>query len=177
MPMKKLVSISVIITILSTMIHIPLFAQSYDSLWKQVKEAEDKSLPKTVMELSDKIFLKAQKEQNAPQMFKAYLYKAQSQEEVTPDSIYPNFQFVEKWLKEEKNSVNRSILHSMLAGMYQDYLSRHSYELRNRTELAEGEVPEDMREWTRGIFEKKAEEHANAVLADVPTLLKTSAEK
>ena len=177
MPMKKLVSISVIITILSTMIHFPLFAQSYDSLWKQVKEAEDKSLPKTVMELSDKIFLKAQKEQNAPQMFKAYLYKAQSQEEVTPDSIYPNFQFVEKWLKEEKNSVNRSILHSMLAGMYQDYLSRHSYELRNRTELAEGEVPDDMREWTRGIFEKKAEEHAYAVLADVPTLLKTSAEK
>ena len=80
-------------------------------------------------------------------------------------------------MKEEKNSVNRSILHSMLAGMYQDYLSRHSYELRNRTELAEGEVPEDMREWTSGIFKKKAEEHANAVLADVPSLLKTSAEK
>ena len=175
--MKKIISFSMFLTLISTMIHIPLFAQSYDSLWKQVKEAENKSLPKTVMELSDKIFLKAQKEQNAPQMFKAYLYKTQSQEEVTPDSIYPNFQFVEKWVKEEKNSVNRAILHSILAGMYQDYMSRNYYMLRNRTELAEGEVPEDMREWTRSIFEIKAEEHANAVLEDIPTLLKTSAEQ
>ncbi|MBQ6746865.1 MAG: alpha-2-macroglobulin [Bacteroidaceae bacterium] len=173
--MKQIFRISFILTIITAMIHIPVFAQTYDSLWKQVKEAEEKSLPKTVMDLSDKIFRKAQREQNAPQMFKAYLYKTQSQEEVTPDSIYPNFQYVEKWVKTERNAVNRAILHSMLAGMYQDYLSRHSYELRNRTELAEGEMPEDMREWTRGLFEKQVEQHAYAALTDVPTLLKTSA--
>jgi len=173
--MKQMFKLSFILTIITAMIHIPVFAQTYDSLWKQVKEAEEKSLPKTVMDLSDKIFQKAQREQNAPQMFKAYLYKTQSQEEVTPDSIYPNFQYVEKWAKTERNTVNRAILHSMLAGMYQDYLSRHSYELRNRTELAEGEMPDDMREWTRGLFEKQVEQHANAALTDVPTLLKTSA--
>ena len=173
--MKQVFRISFILTIITAMIHIPGFAQTYESLWKQVKEAEEKSLPKTVMDLSDKIFQKAQREQNAPQMFKAYLYKTQSQEEVTPDSIYPNFKYVEKWVREERITVNRAILHSMLAGMYQDYLGRHSYELRNRTELAEGEVPEDMREWTRGLFEKQIEQHANAALDDVPTLLKTSA--
>ena len=173
--MKQVFRLSFILTIITAMIHIPGFAQTYESLWKQVKEAEEKSLPKTVMDLSEKIFQKAQREQNAPQMFKAYLYKTQSQEEVTPDSIYPNFKYVEKWVKEERNTVNRAILHSMLAGMYQDYLGRHSYELRNRTELAEGEVPEDMREWTRGLFEKQIEQHANAALDDVPTLLKTSA--
>jgi hypothetical protein len=91
-------------------------------------------------------------------MFKAYLYKIQSQEEVTPDSIYPNFAYVEKWTKDERNTVNRAILHSMLAGMYIDYMDRHGYELRHRTELAEGEVPDDMREWTRGIFMKQAEQ-------------------
>jgi 5-hydroxyisourate hydrolase-like protein (transthyretin family) len=173
--MKQMFKLSFILTIITAMIHIPVFAQTYDSLWKQVKEAEEKSLPKTVMDLSDKIFRKAQREQNAPQMFKAYLYKTQSQEEVTPDSIYPNFQYVEKWVKTERNTVNRAILHSMLAGMYQDYLSRYRYELRNRTELAEGEMPEDMREWTRGLFEKQVEQHANAALTDVPALLKTSA--
>ncbi|MBQ7553569.1 MAG: alpha-2-macroglobulin [Bacteroidaceae bacterium] len=175
--MKRFFCISLVITIISTMIHFPLFAQSYDSLWKQVKDAEDKSLPQTMMETADKIFLKAQKEKNAPQMFKAYLFKARSQEEVTPDSIYPNFKFVEKWVKEEKNSVNRAVLHSILSGMYLDYLDRHSYQLRNRTELAEGEVPDDMREWTRGIFERKAQEHANAAIEDVPALLNTSAEQ
>ena len=177
-PMKRNNFISVtLLTIISIMIHLPLFAQSYESLWKQVKEAEDKSLPKTVMELSNKIFQKAQKEKNAPQMFKAYLYKVQSQENVTPDSIYPNFKYVEKWVATEKNPVNRAILHSMLAGMYEDYMDNHSWELRNRTELAEDEVPDDMRAWTRGIFERKALEHANTVLTDVPSLLNTSAKE
>ena len=175
--MKRRVSISLILTIICSMINIPLFGQTYESLWKRVKEAEQKSLPKTVMELSDKIFQKAQEEKNAAQMFKAYLYKARSQEEVTPDSIYPNFRYVEQWAATEQNAVDRAILHSMLAGMYEDYLSRHGYELRSRTELAEGEVPADMREWTRGIFQLKAEEHANAALADVPALLKTSAKQ
>lgn len=173
--MKQVLRLSFILTIITTMIHIPGFAQTYESLWKQVKEAEEKSLPKTVLELSDKIFKKAQHEQNAPQMFKAYLCKTQSQEEVTPDSIYPNFQYVEKWVKNERNVVNRAILHSILAGMYQDYLGRHSYELQRRTELAEGERPEDMREWTKGMFEQQVGQHANAAIEDVPTLLNTSA--
>ena len=173
--MKQIFKFSFFLTIITAMIHIPMFAQSYESLWKQVKEAEEKSLPKTVMDLSDKIFYKAQREKNAPQMFKAYLYKTQSQEEVTPDSIYSNFAYVEKWAKDERNIVNRAILHSMLAGMYIDYMDRHGYELRYRTELAEGEVPDDMREWTRGIFMKQAEQHANAALDDASTLLKTSA--
>ena len=173
--MKQVFRLSFILTIITAMIHIPMFAQTYESLWKQVKEAEEKSLPKTVMELSDKIFQKAQKEQNAPQMFKAYLCKTQSQEAVTPDSIYPNFQYVEQWVKQERNVVNRAILHSMLAGMYQDYMDSHSYELRRRTELAEEEQPEDMREWTRGLFERQVEQHANAAITDVPALLNTSA--
>lgn len=173
--MKQVIRLSFFFTIITAMIHIPMFAQTYDNLWKQVKEAEEKSLPKTVAKLSDMIFKKAQREQNAPQMFKAYLYKIQSQEEVSPDSIYPNFQYMEKWVKNERNVVNRAILHSMLAGMYQDYQSRHSYELRHRTELAEGERPEDMRVWTKGVFEQHVEQHANAALSDVPTLLGTSA--
>ena len=173
--MKQMFKFSFFLTIITAMIHIPMFAQSYESLWKQVKEAEEKSLPKTVMDLSDKIFYKAQREKNAPQMFKAYLYKTQSQEEVTPDSIYSNFAYVEKWAKDERNIVNRAILNSMLAGMYIDYMDRHGYEFRHRTELAEGEVPDDMREWTRGIFMKQAEQHANAALDDASTLLKTSA--
>ena len=62
--MKQVFRLSFILTIITAMIHIPMFAQTYESLWKQVKEAEEKSLPKTVMELSDKIFQKAQKEQH-----------------------------------------------------------------------------------------------------------------
>ena len=48
--MKHVFRLSFILTIITAMIHIPMFAQTYESLWKQVKEAEEKSLPKTVLD-------------------------------------------------------------------------------------------------------------------------------
>ncbi|MFA6813335.1 MAG: hypothetical protein WCR45_09660, partial [Bacteroidaceae bacterium] len=40
--------------------------QTYNSLWKQVEKAKSKSLPKTVIRLTEQIFLKAEKEKNSP---------------------------------------------------------------------------------------------------------------
>lgn len=39
-----------------------LHAQSFDKLWKQVEQAEQKSLPQTVIKLTDEIFRKGEKE-------------------------------------------------------------------------------------------------------------------
>ncbi len=41
---------------------MPLSAQSYDNLWKQVGEAQNKDLPKTAIEVLDKIIVKATNE-------------------------------------------------------------------------------------------------------------------
>ena len=47
-------------------------AQTFDKLWKQVEQAEQKSLPQTVIQLTDRIYKKAETERNSPQMLKAY---------------------------------------------------------------------------------------------------------
>ena len=47
-------------------------AQTFDKLWKEVEQAEKKSLPKTVIKLTDEIYQKGEKEKNSPQMLKAY---------------------------------------------------------------------------------------------------------
>ena len=47
-----------------------LHAQSYEKLWKQVEQAQKKSLPQTVVKLTEKIYRKAELEKNAPQMLR-----------------------------------------------------------------------------------------------------------
>ena len=48
-------------------------AQSFDKLWKEVEQAGKKSLPKTVIKLTDEIYRKGEKEKNSAQMLKAYM--------------------------------------------------------------------------------------------------------
>ena len=63
-------------------------AQSFDKLWKEVEQAGKKSLPKTVIKLTDEIYRKGEKEKNSAQMLKAYMWRMKYQEIVTPDSFY-----------------------------------------------------------------------------------------
>ena len=67
-----------------------LQAQSYNSLWKQVEQAQKKSLPQTVVKLTGQIYRKAEQEKNVPQMLKAYICREAYQERLTPDSLYVN---------------------------------------------------------------------------------------
>ena len=66
---------------------VALHAQTYDQLWKQVSQAEEKSLPQTVIQLTGQIYQKGLQERNAPQLLKAYVCRAAWQEELTPDSL------------------------------------------------------------------------------------------
>ena len=74
--MEKVRRICVLLLMVATWLGWPaLRAQSYDNLWKQVGQAQDKSLPQTVVKLTDEIYRKALAEKNSPQLLKAYLYR------------------------------------------------------------------------------------------------------
>ena len=74
-----------------------LHAQSFDKLWKQVEQAQEKSLPQTVIKLTDEIFRKGEREKNTPQMLKAYMCRNTYQNILTPDSFYVNLKGLEQW--------------------------------------------------------------------------------
>ena len=176
--MKK--SVSVILMALVAMFYAPflpmLSAQSYDDLWKELQEAEKKSLPQTAIKVADRIYEKALKEKNAGQLFKAYLTKASKQEELTPDSAYTHYAQMEEWVKQESDALNKAVLHSLLAERYAGYLSSNSYALSQRTDLVD-EVPEDLREWTANLFIQQIDAHAQASLQDEAILLQTKTDK
>ena len=69
-------------------------AQSYDNLWKEIFAAQKKDLPKTVIDLCDKVIKKAQKDNNSGQLLEAYFFRAQNKEAISTDSTYSNIKAI-----------------------------------------------------------------------------------
>ena len=93
------------------------YAQSYDRLWKQVEQAQQKSLPQTVVRLTGEIYQKAKAEKNSPQMLKAYIWQMKFREEITPDSFYVSLNGLEQWAVTTDKPLDRAILHSLIGSM------------------------------------------------------------
>ncbi|MCI7069968.1 MAG: MG2 domain-containing protein [Bacteroides pyogenes] len=152
-----------------------LRAQTFDGLWKQVQEAEEKSLPKTVIRLTDEIFRKGEREKNTPQMLKAYMWRMKYKEELSPDSFYVGLKGLEAWAENAGSPADRSVLHSLIADIYSDYAGRNAWQLGQRQEIAvERPATDDIREWPANIFVQKVREHVQAAIGDSLSLLRTS---
>lgn len=149
-------------------------AQTFDKLWKEVEQAEKKSLPKTVIKLTDEIYQKGEKEKNSPQMLKAYAWRMKYREVLNPDSLYAGLKGLEQWVKQTDQPMDRAILHSLIAGIYANYAANNQWQLRQRTEIV-GQTPSaDIREWTANMFVEKVRTNVKEALADSVLLLKTS---
>ena len=149
-------------------------AQTYDKLWKQVEQAEKKSLPETVIKLTGEIYQKGEKEKNSPQMLKAYMWRMRYRDMLTPDSLYTNLNGLELWAKQTDQPMDRAVLHSLIAEIYSMYAFNNQWQLRQRTEIV-GEAPSaDMREWTANMFVEKVRTNVKEAMADSVLLLNTS---
>lgn len=174
--MEKVRRICVLLLMVATWLGWPaLRAQSYDNLWKQVGQAQDKSLPQTVVKLTDEIYQKALAEKNSPQLLKAYLYRESAQAKLTPDSLFSSLEAMEKWAATETDEVDKAILHSLLAQEYAGYWRGNRYAIKSRTEVAVDSMPADMRVWTTRQFIDKVKMHSLAALEKADRLADVSA--
>ena len=155
---------------------VALHAQTYDQLWKQVAQAEEKSLPQTVIQLTGQIYQKGLQERNAPQLLKAYVCRAAWQEELTPDSFYTRLPQLEQWAQTEPDAVNRAILHSLLAEEYAGFAAGNYGALRSRTVVEGDDLSSDIRLWTSAQFIRRVDDCCTEALRDSATLLAASAE-
>ncbi len=146
--------------------------ESYDQLWKQVKEADRKDHPKTVVEICDKILAKARKEGNKGQLLKAWFYRVDKKTSITPDTMYSNLKELENWAKDEKDPVTKMVLHSCIASIYSNYVDYNSWSINNRTNIDGGEDTPDVEQWGSMKFVKTILDNVNASLADMEALRK-----
>ena len=103
---------------LSLVLAITLQAQTYDQLWENVEQMEQKDLPKSAFAEAQRIYDKAKKEQNVPQMMKAYLTMMDCRGSITPDSIAVDIKGLEEWAEASFTQVqDKAVLYSILGGI------------------------------------------------------------
>lgn len=117
--MKKVHLLSWLVLFISLFPSI-LQAQSYDELWKEVEVSQKKDLPKTVISVVDKIYTKAKGEKNIPQMMKAYIVRAESRIQLTPDSAQTEYDGIQRWAESETDLVARAALNHIMGSLILD---------------------------------------------------------
>ncbi|MBO4486613.1 MAG: alpha-2-macroglobulin, partial [Prevotella sp.] len=104
---------------LMALLHLEVMAQGYTALWKQVSDAQSKDLPKTELEVLDKIAAKAKTERSYGQLLKASLRHVAVQTQISPDSLDVELERVKDDLSQAEKSGNR-----VLAAVWQSVLGR-----------------------------------------------------
>lgn len=88
--------------------------QAYDRLWKEVEQLEQKDLPQSVMAAVQQIYERAEREQNRPQLWKAYLTRMCYQAWVAPDSLEVDLRRLEQRAQQSASADERAVLYSFL---------------------------------------------------------------
>lgn len=95
-------------------------AQNYDRLWKEVEELQEKDLPRSVIDAVDRIYALARKEENRPQMMKAWLVRAEYRVALSRDSLQAERDSLKIWAETETDTVTRAVLYSLLGNKVQN---------------------------------------------------------
>jgi hypothetical protein len=109
-----------LLVVLAACLLLPLntFAQTYQTLWKQVENARDKDLPRQALTHLQKIEDKAQKEKAYGQLLKATLLTANIQQDIAPDSLAPAVARIEQQAKAATDPVLQMVYATVLHKVY-----------------------------------------------------------
>ncbi len=126
---------------------------------KNVSDKENEAAPKTALIEAQKDYQKAIKEKNSPLLIQSLIRQIKYQSLIDMDSIPPMLQNLEEYIETDQNIVEKSILHSLLAELYQMYFNSQQSKINRRTPIT-GYIPRNMTEWTSNIYREKIFQHA-----------------
>src|SRR5690554_6383060 len=146
----------------------------YTKLWNEVTRLEKASLPKSAADQVDAILKQAVLDKNSPQVIKALIHQGKYELALDAEndtSIFLNLQE----MAQTSEGVEKAVVHSMLGELYLQYYQKDRWNIDQRTEMGDF-VPDDMKEWTRGILLDKVVEHLNASIEEQEILEETYVE-
>ncbi|MBA4165959.1 MAG: alpha-2-macroglobulin [Chitinophagaceae bacterium] len=142
---------------------------SYDNSWKKIDSLIDKTgQAKTALNEVNAVYARAKKENNDPQLIKALIYRANLSEALTDDDKNNTFTSLEKEIAGAKDPA-RSILQSILASAYWNYMQRNQYKINSRTATINF-IQEDPATWSPDDFDKKISSLYSASISDSSSL-------
>ena len=117
--------------------------------------------PKTALQAAGEMYRSAQSEHNTPLLIKSLILKTTFSLQVNRNDYPKMLKELETYTAQEKNIPAQCILHSYLGELYLQYYANNNYRINQRTPL-QGEVPEDLNEWSGNLFLDKILSHFSA---------------
>lgn len=158
-----------VLLLLLLLISFAGFSQDFEKNWKKVYEYEYEGKVKLASKEVDKIYKKARKNANQPEIIRTFIYQSKFLQILEENAQY---KIIEN-LKQEIKSANigsKSIFNNLYATFLFDYFSKFRYNLRTNTDTI---FNPDFRTWSKKDFEVEIE---NAYLKSIENeafLLKT----
>ncbi|MGI6243361.1 MAG: alpha-2-macroglobulin family protein [Prevotella sp.] len=153
--MKKVVYL-----LLLMIMPVSIYAESYNSLWKKVAEAQSKDLPKTQIECLGKIINKAEDEKQYGHLLKAQLQQAAVQTQISPDSIAVETERLVQKAENAQDEVLRAVYASVLGKIYQQQEEKEAQD-KSKKWFAKSMANPKL------LAEHKSEEYTPALVAGI----------
>lgn len=147
----------------------PTDMQNYTKDWQAIEALENDGKTKSALAASEKLYKKIEKDKKNPfgsaQLIKVLLYSNKYRALLEEDGLVKAIYRFEESAKTAKEP-EQSILYSMLAEMYDQYLNHHLYKFRDRTEVLDYDL-KDIRTWDVPKITKKCYDlHQLAISSD-----------
>lgn len=139
----------------------------YDKLWQQVKDFDDRGLPKSALEIVEKIYRAAKEKNQADEFIKALIHKMRYLQNVEEEALIKTFDLLKTEIAQSRFPAT-PVLHSMLAQLYWSYYENNRYRFLRRTAAAApGEInQDDIRTWDLHKIVQQVVEHYRKSLED-----------
>jgi len=140
----------------------------YQTKWKEIETAAEKGNVKSLLPMVNAIYKQAKKDNNKTEIVKALIFQsqilAQTKESADDNAYKIAIENFEKEISHFQN-VTKSVLQSLLANMYNQYLQNTRWKRNNITEL--DTLPKDIAEWSNNqLLKKSFELYAMSVETD-----------
>ncbi|HKK10228.1 MAG TPA: MG2 domain-containing protein, partial [Bacteroidales bacterium] len=113
----------------------PTTHKQFEKEWKKVESYRDKGLPRSALDVVDKIYRQAKKENNTPQFLKAVIYQQALRSEFEVDFNAKAISDIRKEMASLENPVQKSILHSALGELYWNYYRQNRFQIADRSQV------------------------------------------
>lgn len=145
---------------------------TYPSEWKKTEKYAEQSLPQSAIKEVENILQMSIKEKNIPQTMKAYTCLNDLNNEINADHDFNFLGKLESLLKETESPTDQALIHSILADLYMQLYRNDKWDINERTDLGDDNVPEDIKEWSTSTYLNKIHDHLQAATKNKEALLR-----
>lgn len=128
--------------------------------------------PHIALEKAKQLYYTAVLEKNFPEIIQSLIIQIRCKTLIDASAMPGILRDLEGLIRKSKDTLEKSVLHSLAAELYEEYYQQNSYRINQRTALSEY-IPEDPEEWSSNLFIEKIFSHALSSLQH-PSLLATT---